>query len=138
MPIWKILTSAEYSFVTDGTNSVDLYLLAMSLGLRINETPKLIALTDNFQYSTVAKKCDVEMLSRIYGIEPDKSVSTLGRYAGVGINYIYRYHFDLETNILDINGILQSFSNSEIVQCNSCGKFSNPDCKNCTCEIPVE
>ena len=134
MPIWETLTKADYSFVESGKNAVELYLLSMAIGLRLGGTPKLIALTDNFQYGGVAKRCDIEMLSRLYGISPELSVSTLGRYAGIGINYISRHHFDRETEIIDLRGIYESFAYNDILECESCGKYNSPDCEICVCK----
>ena len=137
MPVWETLIESEYSFVEKRNKehgTVELYLLCMAIGLRVGDIPKLIALTDNFQYGGIAERCDIEMLSRLYGISPELSVSTLGRYAGIGINYISRHHFDRETEIIDLRGIYESFAHRDIVECESCGKYNSPDCEICVCK----
>lgn len=134
MPLWNTLVHAEYSFVTAGDNSVDLYLLAMAVGLRLDEKPKLIALTDNFQYGQILKRCDIDMLGRYFGIDPSSLVPTLGRYAGIGLNYIYRYHYDDDSAMLDISSIYNSFSGPDIHECQKCGKYNPVDVSQCSCE----
>lgn len=133
MPIWNTMVDADYSFVKRGDNSADLYILAMVVGLRIGAKFTLGGMTINWTYSGIADHCDVMSLTQYYEIPEELHVDQLSRYAGEGLRYIYEYHFDEETNILDIGSLIEAFSHGvELTKCNRCDRFTHPD-KECQC-----
>ena len=135
---WNILMEAENSFVSararTGGSGVDLYILGMIIGLRIGERPPLRSLEDKFQYNQIADSIDLRALTDFYGIEIEDHVKQLGRFSGEGINYIYEHHFLREESMLDLLGLIETWSSAgELKRCANCRKFVLDDITLCPC-----
>ena len=113
---WNSIMDAEYSFVSararSGGSGVDLYILAMIIGLRIGEQPPIRALEDKFQYNQIADSIDINALIEFYGIDDSNHVKELGWYAGEGINYIFNHHFQREEAMLDLSSVFDKWFES--------------------------
>ena len=136
--MWDNLMEADFSFVKAGSRSggsgVDLYLLSMVIGLRMNEEIPLRGLETKFTYTQIADNINLESLCLMYGLEPANHVDILGRISGNGIEYIYNHHFIKEERMLDLQDILQTWSlTSEIKKCIHCNKYSPSDTATCRC-----
>lgn len=135
---WNRMMEADFSFVSararSGGSGVDLYVLAMIIGLRIGNEPPLRSLEDKFQYNLIENSVDISALAELYGIDMSNHVNVLGRYAGEGINYIFDFHYSKEEKMLDLLSILETWnSTSELKRCLNCKKFLPLEVHPCSC-----
>ena len=140
-------TGSETSFFEiasrKGNGLQQFYLLCFSVGLRMVNSD--ISYEGSLELrgvpsSSFPKKnkddgswhSTILSLAELYGL---KLGDEINRTASLGLNYIYKFHYNKSENYLDIKGIIDSFSHSDVRYCLSCGKYNRIDLENCSkCE----
>lgn len=139
-----------------GNGMAQFFLLCLSIGLRVNDGhnypsgstiikgvtatgfPKAPNLSREEKKEKGYWYRNITYLAEMYDIELGQDIN---RHASIGLNYIYKHHFNIHDGMLDIKGIIEVFAeNSETVMCNSCRKHNVKDklvkkCTNCDSKL---
>jgi len=130
-----------------GNGLQQFYLLCLSVGLRMSNSSisydGSLSLRGVPQNSFPKKNLDKESwydeilaLAEFYEL---KLGDEINRTASIGLNYIYKFHFNKSEGYLDIEGIIDTFSHFDVKYCLSCGKYNRIDLEKCSkCEESLD